>query len=229
MNSTSNSTSTALGDADAILFDLDGVLVDSRDAFARSVNAALAAHGVAARPDDELHPFIGPPLHSTFELLLAERLGEPGLVEACVGAYRDRYREFAAGETLVVPGIADLLERLAERVPLVIATSKAAALAEPLLEELGLRRHFAAVTGPSLAVRSEDKAATVGRALETLPGAERPVMVGDRRFDVIGAAAHGVACVGVLWGIGSEEELRDAGAAAIVGDPGELGDLLAAP
>jgi phosphoglycolate phosphatase len=219
---------TALAARDAILFDLDGVLVDSRVAFARSVNAALAAHGVAVRQDDELHPFIGPPLHSTFELLLAERVGEPGLVEACVGAYRERYSERAADETLVVPGIAELLERLAERVPLVVATSKAAALAEPLLEALGLRRHFSAVTGPSLAVRGEDKAATVGRALETLPGAKRPVMVGDRRYDVAGAAAHGVACVGVLWGIGSEDELRAAGAAAIVGDPGELGELLAA-
>ena len=219
---------TALDTPDAILFDLDGVLVDSRVAFARSVNAALSAHGLAARPDEELHPFIGPPLHSTFELLLAERVDEPGLVVACVGAYRERYRERAVDETLVVPGIPELLERLAERVPLVVATSKAAALAEPLLEALGLRRHFAAVTGPSLAVRGEDKAATVGRALETVPGAERPVMVGDRRYDVIGAAAHGVVCIGVLWGIGSEEELREAGAEAIVRAPEELGELLGA-
>ncbi|MEA2318789.1 MAG: phosphoglycolate phosphatase [Solirubrobacteraceae bacterium] len=218
---------TALDTPDAILFDLDGVLVDSRVAFARSVNAALSAHGLAARPDEELHPFIGPPLHSTFELLLAER-DEPGLVEACVGAYRERYRERAVDETVVVPGIPELLERLAERVPLVVATSKAAALAEPLLEALGLRRHFSAVTGPSLAVRGEDKAATVGRALRTVPGADRPVMVGDRRYDVIGAAAHGVVCVGVLWGIGSEEELREAGAEAIVRAPQELGELLGA-
>jgi phosphoglycolate phosphatase len=218
---------TVLAGPDAILFDLDGVLVDSRVAFARSVNAALAACGVAAREEDELHQFIGPPLHSTFELLLAERVGKPGLIEACVSAYRERYRERSAEETLVVPGIPALLDRLAGRVPLVVATSKAVALAEPLLEALGLRHHFAAVTGPSLAVRGEDKAATVGRALETVAAAERPIMVGDRRYDVIGAAAHGVSCVGVLWGIGSEQELRDAGAAAIVRDPGELGELLA--
>jgi len=124
--------------------------------------------------------------------------------------------------------ICSLLERLAARVPLVVATSKAAALAEPLLRALGLRGHFTAVMGPSLAARSEDKATTVGRALEAVPSAERPVMVGDRRFDVIGAGAHGVACVGVLWGIGTEAELREAGAAAIVREPAELEELLAA-
>jgi phosphoglycolate phosphatase len=53
-------------------------------------------------------------------------------------------------------------------------------------------------------------------------------MVGDRRYDVIGAAAHGVVCIGVLWGIGSEEELREAGAEAIVRAPEELGELLGA-
>jgi phosphoglycolate phosphatase len=213
---------------DGILFDLDGVLVDSRVPFARCVNAALEAQGIAPREEPELHQYIGPPLHSTFEVLLAGRAEEPGLVERCVAAYRARYRETAATETALVAGIVPVLERLGARVTLVVATSKAAALAEPLLRDLGLREHFAAVTGPSLAIRGEDKAQTVGRALATLPGCERPVMVGDRHFDVLGAAAHGVPCVGVLWGIGSEDELRSAGAAAIAREPPELDGLLAA-
>ncbi|MEY2533213.1 MAG: phosphoglycolate phosphatase [bacterium] len=212
--------------ADGVLFDLDGVLVDSRVPFARCVNAALEAQGIPARAEVDLHPYIGPPLHATFEVLLDGRAQEPGLVEACVDAYRARYREAAATETALVPGIAAVLEHLAARVPLVVATSKPAALAEPLLRALGLREHFGAVTGPSLAARSEHKAETVGRALQTLPGCRRPVMVGDRRFDVVAAAAHGVACVGVLWGIGSEQELRAAGAVAIAREPAEIGDLL---
>ena len=47
-------------------------------------------------------------------------------------------------------------------------------------------------------------------------------MVGDTRFDVIGAHAHGLACIGVLWGIGSEEELREAGADLLVATPQDL-------
>jgi phosphoglycolate phosphatase len=52
-------------------------------------------------------------------------------------------------------------------------------------------------------------------------------MVGDRKFDVLGARAHELPCVGVLWGIGSEQELRDAGAVALVSEPAELVALLA--
>lgn len=219
---------SSIASTDGILFDLDGVLVDSRVAYARSVNAALSAHGVAVRDEEDLAQFIGPPLHMSFATMLGERASEPGLIESCVEAYRERYRERSVEETLVVPGIVELLERLGQRFPLVVATSKTQALAEPLLEGLGLRRHFAAVTGPSLSFRTEDKSATVGRALQTLPGARRPLMIGDRRFDVAAAAAHGIDCVGVLWGIGSEEELRTAGAAAIVGQPRELEEMLAA-
>jgi phosphoglycolate phosphatase len=51
-------------------------------------------------------------------------------------------------------------------------------------------------------------------------------MVGDRKFDVLGARAHELPCVGVLWGIGSEQELRDAGAAALARAPSELVALL---
>jgi phosphoglycolate phosphatase len=53
-------------------------------------------------------------------------------------------------------------------------------------------------------------------------------MVGDRRYDVLGAAAHGLPCVGVLWGVGSEEELREAGAAALADAPAMLPGLLRA-
>jgi phosphoglycolate phosphatase len=52
-------------------------------------------------------------------------------------------------------------------------------------------------------------------------------MVGDRRYDVEGAHAHGLACIGVLWGIGDERELRAAGADTVVFDPAELPGVLA--
>ena len=204
---------------DAILFDLDGVLVDSRVPITRSFNAALAAHGLPARPDAELHAFIGPPIHEAFRSLTGARD-----VDALVAAYRDRYRVKMDAETVVVDGIPELLARLA--LPAVVATSKPGPLAEPLLEALGLRRHFLAVEGPGLAADAEPKATTIGRALRALPPGARPVMVGDRLHDVHGAAAHGIDCIGVLWGIGSREELEGAGAAAIAETPDELEELL---
>jgi phosphoglycolate phosphatase len=210
--------------ADAVLFDLDGVLVDSRTAFARSVNAALVEHGLPERADDELHTLLGPPLHRTFASLGAR----DGQVDALVLSYRARYRTTMAAESAVFEGIPEALDALAGTMPLVVATSKSQALAEPLLEQLGLRDRFAAVYGPSLQARDESKSLTIARALEALPHARRPVMVGDRKFDVLGARAHELPCVGVLWGIGSERELREAGAAALVRRPAELVTVLGA-
>jgi phosphoglycolate phosphatase len=211
-----------LSGADAVLFDLDGVLVDSRTAFVRSINAALAEHGLPEQEPDSLLEHLGPPLHRTMALFAD---GDEQ-ADALVVSYRARYRQTMARESEVFAGIPEALAALAETRPLVVATSKAQALAEPLLEQLGLRDRFAAVHGPRLQARDESKSLTIARALEGLPHARRPVMVGDRKFDVLGARAHDVPCVGVLWGIGSEQELRDAGAAALVHEPGELVDLL---
>ena len=205
---------------DAILFDLDGVLVDSRVPFARSFNAALEAGGMSPRPEPELHALIGPPIHESFRQMTGRHD-----VENLVAAYRARYLAKMVEETPVMPGIPEVLAGLAH--PAVVATSKPGPLAEPLLEGLGLRRHFLAVEGPSLGADSETKATTIGRALNALPVGARPVMVGDRLHDVHGAAAHGLDCIGVLWGIGSREELVGAGAAAIAETPAELEELLA--
>ncbi|HET6507819.1 MAG TPA: HAD hydrolase-like protein [Baekduia sp.] len=208
--------------ADAVLFDLDGVLVDSRTAFVRSVNAALAEHGLPERPAEELLPHLGPPLHRTMALFASDE----AQADALVVSYRARYRSTMAAESAVFDGIPEALDELAATMPLVVATSKPQAMAEPLLEQLGLRGRFGAIHGPQLQARDETKSMTIARALEGLPHARSPVMVGDRKFDVLGARAHDMPCVGVLWGIGTERELREAGAAALATEPGELVGLL---
>jgi phosphoglycolate phosphatase len=210
--------------ADAVLFDLDGVIADSRVPFVRCVNGALAEHGLPQRPAHELHHYLGPPLHSTFQTLVSE----PLLVQPCVDSYRARYRAKAAGETSVFPGVRELLGELAARMPLIVATSKPRALAEPLLDALGLRPCFLAVVGPELDSEAEHKEITVGRALHELAGGSRAVMVGDREHDVLAAHAHEIPAIGVLWGIGSERELRDAGADALADTPATLATLLSA-
>jgi phosphoglycolate phosphatase len=210
--------------ADAVLFDLDGVLVDSRAAYVRCMNAALAENGMQELDADELVPHLGPPLHRTFAKLGAR---DERHVDALVLSYRARYRETMAVDSTVFDGIPEVLEALAATMPLVVATSKARALAEPLLEQMGLRERFREVYGPSLQARDETKSLTIARALEGLPHARSVVMIGDRKFDVLGARAHELPCVGVLWGVGSEQELRDAGAAALAAQPSDLLDLLA--
>jgi phosphoglycolate phosphatase len=211
---------------DAVVFDLDGVLVDSRGAFARAVNLALEANGLPARPERELHRFLGPGTHMTFVELVGQRPDAQALIEACVASYRERYAERFIAETPVVDGIPGAVARLAATLPLVVATSKPAAFADPLLDALGLREFFVAVEGPDLAAVEEAKTETLRRALLALPGRSAVVMVGDRSFDVVAARAHGLRTIGVRWGIGSEEELRAAGAETIVATPDELVALL---
>jgi len=202
----------------AVLFDLDGVLVDSRAAISGAMNHALAANGFPQRPEAELYRFIGPPLALGF----AELTGQPAdsaVVVACITGYRERYAVTSVTDTKVFPGIAEALDELAQHHRLAVATSKALALAEPLLAGLDLRERFAAVAGPDLSAHAEDKATTIGAALAALD-VERGVMIGDRSFDVVGARANGLAAVGVTWGIGSAEELADAD--AIVDAPADL-------
>lgn len=193
------------------------MLVDSRRAFVNCANHALASVGVAARPAAELHPFLGPPLHATFA-----ELADASLADACVAAYRRRYQQHAAAETDVFPALREALSTLDDE--LIVVTSKPAALAEPLLRAVGLRELFAAVFGPSLSERAEPKETTLARALDV----HRPrALVGDRHLDITAARTHGLRAVGVLWGIGTESELRTAGADAIAATPADLPALLA--
>lgn len=199
-----------------VLFDLDGCLVDSRLPFSTSVNAALEAHGFARRPDEELWPYLGPPLQTTF----AELTGaDEATARACLLEYRRIYGERMVATTPVFDGIVELLEALAPR-PRAVCTSKAIHLARPLVEGLGLLPHFVDVVGSDPSLPHEDKAVTVARALEVLPDAE--VLVGDTVFDVNAARANGLRCIGVLWGIGTAEELTAAGADALAEHPRDV-------
>jgi phosphoglycolate phosphatase len=204
---------------EAVLFDLDGVLLDSRTAIARCIEHALRAHGVPVPPIAQLEGYIGPPLLDAF----AELAG-PDRAASCLTAYRERYVVSSLDETTVVPGAREALAAVAAQVPVALATTKPYAFAQPLCDRLGLAPHLRAIAGPELDAPDEVKTVTVQRALAALglgPGADAP-MVGDRRHDVEAAHANGLGCVGVLWGIGDEAELRAAGADPIVSAPADL-------
>jgi phosphoglycolate phosphatase len=207
----------------AALFDLDGVLLDSRTAIVRCIEHALQVHGVRSPPVADLRRYIGPPLIDAFaELAGADR------ADSCLAAYRERYVDSSLEETTVVPGAREALAAVAAQVPVAVATTKPHAYANPLCERLGLAPYLRFLAGPELDAPDEVKAVTIVRALDALglePGADA-VMVGDRSHDVVAARANGLRCVGVLWGIGDEAELRAAGADPIVGAPADLPSAL---
>jgi phosphoglycolate phosphatase len=203
-----------------VIFDLDGVLVDSRAVFLSCVRYAFAKLGLPARTDEELLPYIGPPFAYGFGQLLGVAPDAP-IVTACIDGYRERYKSASLTETTVEPGIDEALQELQRHHRIAVATSKPRAFAEPLLHAMDLREYFDVIAGPALQARAEGKTETLGRALAEL-GPTRAVMVGDRSFDILAARAHGLPSIGVTWGIGTAEELQDAGADRLIATPAEL-------
>jgi phosphoglycolate phosphatase len=211
----------------SVLFDLDGVLVDSRAAIGASMNHALVSLGHERREEAELHRYIGPPLYGAF----SELTGKPtdsDEVAALVAAYRARYAVASLRDSIVYDGIEAALETLGREHTLAVATSKPRTFAVPLLEVVGLSRHFAWIAGPEMDAMMEPKAVTVRDALEHV-GGPPAVMIGDRIHDIEGARANGIPVVAVAWGIGDASELSGADAQVRAPDeiPGAVERLLA--
>lgn len=202
-----------------VLFDLDGVLVDSREPITSCINRALAAHGLPEHPRERLLRCIGPPLADA----LHDLVEDPGVVPALVDTYRRLYAD-AAARASVFPGITELLAKLQRTHRLAVVTSKGRRFAEAILDEHGLATSFELVAGPELEAGAEPKRVTLGRALEQLglAGGLDVAIVGDRHHDVDAGRAHHLLTIGVTWGIGSAEELRAANAHLLVGAPAEL-------
>jgi phosphoglycolate phosphatase len=193
----------------ALLFDLDGVLADSTRPIVDCVNAALEALGLERRAEAAITAIIGPPTEVGFGELLGVDPADP-LVARAVREYRARYAE-GLQATPSYPGVPAVVRTLARDHLLGVATSKPRRYALPVLEAIGLAPLFAYVAGPE-PDGPADKHAMVAEAVAALPGAT--AMVGDRRYDIEAARAHGLRAMGVLWGFGSREEL--AGADVIV-------------
>ena len=206
-----------------MLFDLDGVLADSRLAITSCMNHALAEAGREPVPPESLYPLIGPSLSYGFASLLAVDPDDPE-VAACIASYRSVYAEVSLRDTPTYPGVPEALAEIAAAVPgrrLAVATSKPGAYAEPLVSALGFGDAFEAVFAPELDLHVESKTSTVGKALAAL-GATGGTMVGDRHVDMEAAHAHGLRAVGVTWGFGTADELRAAGADVLVTTPADL-------
>jgi phosphoglycolate phosphatase len=211
-----------------VLFDLDGTLTDSRPGIVACIRHALERAGIPPPGEQELQRYIGPPLTHAFAQLLAAGVDAPCVAQA-VAAYRERFTVTGMFENAVYEQIPAALDELATRgARLYVATSKPRIYAERILEHFGLAARFIAVFGSELDGRLGDKSELIAHALRSaaLDPAES-VMIGDREHDMLGAVHNRVYPAGVLWGYGSDEELRNAGAKRLLKTPLEIPQLLA--
>lgn len=209
------------------LFDLDGTLIDSEHGITACVKHALARLDVPVPAHAELRRWIGPPLRHSFAPLLDH---DTARIEAAVAYYHERFDTHGWREHAIYPGIEVLIERLlADGHQLAVVTSKPHRHAAPIIAHLPFGEAFLRLYGPDPGSSHSEKASMIAKALTDFgTDPADAVMIGDRHFDIDGAAVNQVRGYGVLWGFGSRAELEQAGAHAIVATPGELATLLLA-
>ena len=206
-----------------ILFDLDGTLTDSGEGIINCATLALRHFGLPIPSYADMRTFVGPPLRDSFI-----RFGVPAdQADEAIRVYRSRYIPTGMFENTPYPGIRELLEALrAEGYTLYVATSKPEEMSVTILEKFDLAKYFHRICGASIDSSRSTKDAVIAYLLESSGAKEDMVMVGDTKYDILGAKTHGIPAIGVGWGYGKVEEMEEAGAVGIAETMDELIGLI---
>lgn len=207
----------------SILFDLDGTLTDSGEGIMNCAEFALRHFGIPVPARATMRVFVGPPLSDTFM-----RFGVPeSNVQEAIEVYRSRYIPVGKYENALYPGIYQVLEALhRDGFKLYVATSKPEAMSIEILEHFEIAKFFDRICGASLDSSRSTKDEVIAYLLEEVRPDGNLIMVGDTKYDVLGAAVHKLPTIGVSWGYGTVEDLIEAGAVSIAHSPVELLSLL---
>ena len=188
----------------AVIFDLDGTLVDTAPDLMAATNHVLSLHGRRAIGIDEVRVFVG---HGARALLARGLSATGGLpegydVEPDFKAFVGFYAENIAGGSLPYPGLLALLDRLrADGIAMGVCTNKLENLSVLLLEALGMSHYFGAVVGPdSIGIAKPDPRPFRETVRRLGLNAPRSIMVGDSETDILTARNAGVAVIGVPFG-----------------------------
>ncbi|NLI53799.1 MAG: HAD hydrolase-like protein [Clostridiales bacterium] len=206
------------------LFDLDGTLIDSKESITKSFQHALASLDVNVMDADGLTKFIGPPIREFFQ----EQFHlSPFETELAVKKTREYFAEHGMSGIQLYDGIPELLCRLQnEGVRMAVATSKPTDYAEKIIEHFALERYFDLIAGSEMDGMRSGKGEIIRFALDVLKTSLPAVMIGDRRYDMIGAREVCIDSIGVTWGYGSHSEFERSGAVAIAKTPEDLYRLI---
>ena len=208
-----------------ILFDLDGTLTDPKVGITTCVQYALRSFGIDEPDLDKLEPFIGPPLKDSF--MEFYQFSEED-AEKAVEKYRERFQETGMFENEMYGGIHDMLRSLkAGGMHLAVASSKPTVFVEKILQHFKMEKYFEVVVGSELDGSRVEKPQVIQEVLHRFfpggaPRYDEVYMVGDRKYDILGARTFRIESVGVTYGYGSMEELKEAKADYIVSSVPEL-------
>jgi phosphoglycolate phosphatase len=208
----------------AVLFDLDGTLLDTLEDLAVAANRVLAARGLPVHPVAAFRTFVGDGLTTLVERILPENLRTAEGVLEAVAAFEEQYARNWHERSAPYPGIPAILDRLtAEGLRLSILSNKPDAFTRLCVRQLLPHWTFEPLLGqrPGVPKKPDPGAALeIARLLGLRPA--EILYVGDSGVDMCTALAAGMDAVGVLWGFRTEDELRQAGAHHLVDRPEEL-------
>lgn len=207
---------------DAVLFDMDGTILDTLEDMHSSVNAALRAFGMPEISADETRAYVGNGAARLIALSVPAGT-DAETTEKVLNWYRPYYNDHSCILTKPYAGIPELLAALRDRGMKLAVVSNKPDETVGLLAELFFKGLFNSAVGESAGIRRKPAPDTVNAAVAAmgLPK-DRCVYVGDSEVDVLTAKNAGLACIAVAWGFRSEAELVAAGAETIVHTPEEL-------
>jgi len=184
-----------------LLFDLDGTIIEPKEGIVNSIRHAADLMGAVMPSEEELHQFIGPPIMDSFQEKL--KLNYAQALEA-VSHFRRSYAETGIHQNALFRGIADVLHALKqEGYTLYVATSKPTVFAKEILEEHALDKYFVEIVGCNLDNSRSDKTEIIGYIVQKYGlDTSQCLMIGDTKFDIVGAKNHQMLSVGVTYGHG---------------------------
>ncbi|MBQ7579699.1 MAG: HAD-IA family hydrolase [Clostridia bacterium] len=195
-----------------VFFDFDGTIADSSEGVIESIAYAYKAFNKPLPDYETIKCFFGPPLIASFMKYAGvdERTGEE-----MTEKYRELYTDNAMYRIKLYDGLERLLKNLSDDgIKIAIASSKPTMFFEKLLTYLNIKQYFDAVCGAESDEKSTSKTDIILSACNHLGVEDKNevIMVGDRKYDILGAKGAGVKSIGVLYGYGERSELEEAGA-----------------
>jgi len=214
----------------AVIFDLDGTLLDTLRDLADAGNAVLRDRGFPIHEVEAYRTFIGAGMETLVRRIFPEahRPATEAEIAAVLADYRDSYGRHWDRTTEPYPGIPALLDALEERtVPRGVLSNKAHDFTVKCIDTFLGGWRWDVVLGQRDGVEKKPHPGAAVAAARELRAAPRDCLfVGDSDVDMQTAANAGMRAVGVNWGFRSAEELRSAGAEVVLEEPGELLDWL---
>lgn len=204
-----------------VIFDLDGTLVDSRLDLCLAVNHALRQVGLPERTLEEVSGFVGEGAARLVERAVAPRLD---LRDAALAAWREHYQGHLLDNTVLFPGIADILARAP--FDLGVHTNKPGQMAREILRGLGVGDRFVEVVGGDEAPRKPDPQGTRGILERRGVAPSDAALVGDSLIDLETARAVPLRFLAVGWGLVAPQRLASAGATTVARSASELAAAL---